>query len=77
MTIIIFDTTAIAALTLLGRAVSACRHMDLLKNQFDFSENVASVAEWLKRKVDECENTISAEELNLDGYDLENDVNFS
>lgn len=74
---IIFNIKAIAALTLLGRAISAHRYADLLKFQFENSETAKRIAEWLI-KVDECENTISIEELeDLDVFDLENGVDFS
>lgn len=72
----IFDVRTIAALTLLGRAISAHRYADLLKFQIEISETAKRIAEWLK--VDECENTISIEELeDLDVFDLENGVDFS
>ena len=75
MTTIVFDMRSITSLTLVGRAVRTCRRVDFLKNQFDFSENIKAIAKWLSDEADGCENTISAEEL--DGYDLENDVDFS
>jgi len=75
MTTIVFDMRSVTALTLIGRAVRACRRVDFLKNQIDFSENIKAIADWLADEANGCKNTISAEEL--DGYDLENDVDFS
>ena len=72
---IIFDIKAIAALTLLSRGVSACLYADFLKNQADFLEDIEKIARWIEKEVADCENIISIEEL--DGYDLENDVDFS